>query len=98
VLIRVVSFALQSLVELNIYNQCKSINLTSPVYFMSGGKWNVVPEQEIDVNTVMRNCIELDSGQDMLEGALVYRIQAKKHTESDKTDQDELKHIWLLVA
>jgi hypothetical protein len=53
-----------------------------------------VPDQKIDVNAVMRNRIELDSGQDILEGALVYKIK-RQHTESA---QDEPKRIWLLVA
>jgi hypothetical protein len=79
---------------LNIHNQCENISLTSPVYFIHGGKWSVVPGPEIDVNTVMQNRIEFDAEQNMLEGALVYRIQ-RKHVESA---QDESKHIWLLVA
>jgi hypothetical protein len=35
----------------------------------------VVLNQEIDVNSVMQNHLEFDSGQNILEGALVYRIQ-----------------------
>jgi hypothetical protein len=92
VLIYVVSFAFQSLVSLNIHNQCKDISLTSPVYFIHGGKWNVVPNREIDVNTVVQNRLEFDAEQDILEGALVYRMQ---HTGSA---QGESKRIWLLVA
>jgi hypothetical protein len=97
VLICVISLVLQSPVSLNIHNQGQGIGLISPVYFMYGGRWNVVPDQEIDIDTVMRNCIEIDSGQDILEGALVYKIQ-RKHIESDKSAQDESKHIQLLVA
>jgi hypothetical protein len=94
VLICVVSHALQSPVSLNIHNRCQDINLTSPVYFICGGGWNVAPEQEIDVNAVMSNRLEFDSGQDVLEGALVYRVQ-RKHAESA---QDGTRHIQLLVA
>jgi hypothetical protein len=64
---------------------------------MHGGKWHVVPDQEIGVNAVMRNRIEFGSGKDILEGALVYRIQ-RKHAESAKPAQDESKHIQLLVV
>jgi hypothetical protein len=64
---------------------------------MSSGRWHVVPDQEIDVDTVMRNCIEFSSRQDILEGALVYRIQ-RKHAEYDRPAQDRSKCIQLLVA
>jgi hypothetical protein len=64
---------------------------------MHGGKWHVVPDQEINVNAVMRNLIEFDSGQDILEGALVYRIR-RKHAETDKSAQDKSKNVQLLVA
>jgi hypothetical protein len=97
VLIYVVSLALQSSVSLNIHNQYQNINLTSPVYFIHGGKWNVVPDQKVDVNAVMRNYIEFDSGQDILEGALVYRIQ-RKHAKYDEFVQDGSKNIQLLVG
>jgi hypothetical protein len=94
VLTRIVSLALRLPVLLNIHNQCQDISLTSPVYFMNGGKWHVVPDQEIDFDNVMRNLLEFDPGQNILEGTLVYKIQ-KKHAESA---QDESKRIWLLVA
>jgi hypothetical protein len=93
VLICIVSLTLQSPVLLNIHNQCKDINLTSPVYFIHGGRWPIAPDQEIVVNAVMQN-IKFDAEQDLLEGALVYRIQ-RRHVESA---QDESKHIWLLIA
>jgi hypothetical protein len=89
-----VSLTLQSPVSLNIHNQSQVINLISPVYFMHGGRWRVIPDQEIDVNTTTRNHIGFDSGQNILEGALVYRIQRKRAESA----QDESKHIQLLVA
>jgi hypothetical protein len=98
VLICIVSLVLQSPVSLNIYNLCQSISLTSPIYFNRNGMWHVVPVQKIDVDAVMRTCIEFNFGQDILEGALVYRIQWRQHTESDKLIQDESKNIQLLVA
>jgi hypothetical protein len=88
---------LQSLVSLNIYNQCQAINLASPVRFVHGGRWTVIPDPEIDVNTVMRNYIEFDSEQDILEGALMYRTQ-RQHAESDESARDESRRIQLLVA
>jgi hypothetical protein len=98
VLICVVSLALQSsVVSLNIHNQCQDINLTSPVYFIHGGKWHVVPDQEIGVEAVMRNHIEFDSRQDILEGIMAYRIQ-RQCTGSDKFIQGESKNIQLLVT
>jgi hypothetical protein len=97
VLICVVRLALQ-LPTLNIHNLCQGINLTSPVYFTHGGRWNVVLDQEIGVDTVMRNRLEFNSKHDILEGALVYKVQRKQHIESDEFIQDGLKDIELLVT
>jgi hypothetical protein len=97
VLIRVVSLVLQSPISLSIFNAHEDINLTSPVHFIHGGKWHVAPDQEIDAIDVMRNYLEFDSGQDILEGALVYKIQ-REHAESDEVIQDESKSVHLLVA
>jgi hypothetical protein len=94
VLICIVSLALQSLVSLNIHNWCQDIHLISPIYFMHGGEWHVEPDREIDVDAVMSNRIEFDVRRDILEGALVYRVQ-RQHIEPA---QDKSKHIWLLVA
>jgi hypothetical protein len=93
-LICIFSLALKSLVSLNIHNQCQGISLTSPIYFIHSGNWHVVPDQEIDANAIMQNRLEFDVGQDISEGALVYKIQ----TKHDESTQDESKSIWLLVA
>jgi hypothetical protein len=99
VLIYVVSLSLKSSVALlNIYNICQDINLTSPIYFIRGGRWHVVTVQEVDVDALMRNCIEFDSGQDTMEGALVYKIQRRQHAESNEIIQDESKSIQLLIT
>jgi uncharacterized protein YeeX (DUF496 family) len=45
----------------------------------------------------MRNRIEFNSEQDILEGILVYRVQ-RQLTESNKLILDESKNIQLLVA
>jgi hypothetical protein len=71
--------------------------MTSPVYFVHGGRWKIVPDQKIDVNAVMRTCIEFDSGQDILEGTLVYRIQ-RQHTKFAKSTHYGLRCFQLLVA
>jgi hypothetical protein len=88
---------LQSPISLNILNSREDINLTSPVYFIHGGKWHVVPDKKIDAIGAMSNYLEFDSGQGILEGALVYKIQ-RKHAESGKFIQDKSKRIQLLVA
>jgi hypothetical protein len=97
VLISTASLALQSLVSLNIYNQYQGICLISPVYFIHGGRWNVAPVQEIDTYAIMRNLIEFNPGQEILEGALVYKIQ-RKHVEYNEFIQEESESILLLVA
>jgi hypothetical protein len=97
VLIYAVSLALQSPVSLNIYNQCQGIKLISPVYFIHGGSWNVVPDQEIGINAVMRNLIEFDSGQNILEGILIYKMQ-RQYAKSYKFIQHESESIVFLAA
>jgi hypothetical protein len=97
VLTYVISLTLQSPISLNIHHQYKNISLISPIYFIHGGRWDVIPNSEIDVDAVMRNHIELDSDQDIIEGALIYNIQ-RRHVESDKPTQNESKYIQLLVA
>jgi hypothetical protein len=98
VLIYVVSLALYSLVSLNIHHQCQVINLISPVHFIHGGRWKMAPDQEIDVNTVVKNDLEFDSERNTLKGALIYRIRRRQYTEADRSIQDESKHFQLLVA
>jgi hypothetical protein len=95
--IYVFSLTFQSSVSLNIHNRCQDINMISPVYFTRGGRWYEEPDQEIGVNAVMRNYLEFYSGRNILEGALIYKIQ-REHDESDKFTQDESKCIQLLVA
>jgi hypothetical protein len=96
-LIYVVSFALQSPISLNIHNRYQHVNLISPIYFVHGGKWHATPDRKIDANDIMKNRLEFGSGQDMLEGVLVYRIQ-RQHAESDKSAHNESKSIQLLLA
>jgi hypothetical protein len=89
---------LQSPISFNLHNQCKDINLISPVCFIHGGKWHAVPDQKIGVNDVMRNRVEFDSGQNTLEGALIYKIQKRHNSKFDKYSQDESEDTQLLVA
>jgi hypothetical protein len=87
---------LQPLVSLNIHNRCQNINLISPVYFIHGGRWHVAHDPEADASAIMRNYIEFDSEQDILEGALVYRIQEKR-VKTDKSVQVKPKRAQFLV-
>jgi hypothetical protein len=97
VLICVVSLTLPSSISLNIHNQCQDIKLTSPVYFIHGGKWHVTPDQEIDSGAIMKNRLEFDSRQNILEGTLLYKIQ-RQYAEYDEFVQNESKLCQLLVA
>jgi hypothetical protein len=94
----VISFALESPVLLNIYNQCQGINLISPVCFLGSGKCvGVVLEQKIDAFCAGRNFFMFYPGQDILEGILVYKMQIK-HAEPDEFIQDKSKSIQILIA
>jgi hypothetical protein len=75
VLICVVSLTLRSPISLNIYNLREDFILRSPVYFIHGGKWHVALDQEIGADAVMKNRIESDSEQGILEGILAYRVK-----------------------
>jgi hypothetical protein len=90
----VVSLALRLPIPLYIHNQCQSIDLVPPVYFIDGGKWHVTSVWKIDANILMRNRLKFDANQNILEGALAYRTQ-RKHAEFA---QDESKPIWLLIV
>jgi hypothetical protein len=59
--------------------------------------WHVIPDQKIDACDVMQNFIEFESVQDILEGALIYRIQSK-YTKYDRLIHDKSKSVQLLVA
>jgi hypothetical protein len=97
VLIYVFSLTFQLPVSLDIFNWCQDIDLTSPIQFIRGGRCRVTPDQEMGDYVLMSNLLEFDSGQDILEGALVYKIQ-RKQSASDKLVQDESKSIQLLVT
>jgi hypothetical protein len=89
---------LQSPISLNIHNQCQDINMISSVHFIHGGKWHVVPVWKIDINAVMRNRLKFDAGQDILEGALLYKVQRIHYGKSHEFVQDKSKCTQLLVA
>jgi hypothetical protein len=99
-LIYIVSLVLQSPVLLNIYiyNRCQNINLTSLIYFTHDERWHKVPYPKADVIDVMRNRVEFGSGQNILEEALIYRLQKIQYAESDKFVHNESKKVQLLVA
>jgi hypothetical protein len=92
-----VSLVLQSPVLLNIDNRYQDINLTSPIYFIHGGRWHAAPDQEADANSIIRCHFEFDYGQDLPEGALVCRIQ-RKYAGSDEPIQNGSISTQLLVA
>jgi hypothetical protein len=64
---------------------------------VNDGKWHVALDQEIDVDTVMRNRLEFDFEQVVLEGALLYQIR-RKHTKFAKSAHNESKSTQLLVV
>jgi hypothetical protein len=88
---------LQPSIVFNIYNQCQAINLTSPVYFVHGGKWHATHDHKTNANVIMRNHLELDSRVDILEGVLIYRIQRKDNIFANLF-HNESKYIQLLIA
>jgi hypothetical protein len=57
----------------------------------------VISDQKIDADAVMRNHIEFDPGQDIMDGILICRIQ-RQHAEFDKSTQNESRYVQLLIT
>jgi hypothetical protein len=59
---------------------------------------SIAPDPEIDAKSVMKNHLEFDSRRNILEGALLYKIQVRRYVKSVRSTQDESECIQLLVA
>jgi hypothetical protein len=101
--IYIVSFNLQLPSCVTIHNQCPNVKLASPVYFSNGAISPKLFNQQIDIDTAMRACFEIDTIN--FECVLLFKL--KRHIESDKqhnmntsttgADKNETMHIYMLV-
>jgi hypothetical protein len=61
--------------NINIYNQHPSLELTSPVYFCDGTACHVPPTQEPDTVVVMGASFGIGSKQENVHAAFLYKLQ-----------------------
>jgi hypothetical protein len=96
-LIHIVSFALQSIMEVTINNQCTNIELTSPMHFIEDVTYHGHFPQKVNSESEKVN-FKIGVHQSTLGGALLYHIQRKKNDESNnRADEDTAISTQLLV-
>jgi hypothetical protein len=98
-----ISFKLQLPPCMNIYNQCSSIELISPVYFGNGAVCPKLFDQQIDIGIGMNVSFEIKTTQDVFEGALLYKLQRYSDSQynmdtTTKTNENEKTHVYMLAA
>jgi hypothetical protein len=90
-------------VKLVVHNQCSDFELISPAYFGRNVMWHAQPDQKVDVNNETRASIGIDIDKRGPASALIYRLQRKRHLESndqsntDNTLTRDTTSIQLLV-
>jgi hypothetical protein len=93
---------LQLLSCVTIRSRYPNIKLVSPVYFGSGVVCPKLYNQQVDINTAMRACFEINTTQDEFEGALLFKLQ--RHTDNQHnidtstTKTDGKTHVYMLIA
>jgi hypothetical protein len=79
-LIYIVSFTLQSAIDLTINNQCTDIELISPIYFIKDAKCYIQFPQQVNEKSIMRTNFITDINRSTFGGALLYHLQRKANT------------------
>jgi hypothetical protein len=90
----------------NIYNQCLSIELVSPVYFGNGVVCSEPTDQQTDIGAKMNASFEISTIQDGFEGALLYKLQryfesggqCNTDTPITETNNGKKKYVQMFVA
>jgi hypothetical protein len=99
-LIYLVSFILQSTVNVTIDNQCANIELTSQVYFTKDTTCHEHLPQKMDSKNIMRATFKTSAERDTFGGILLYHLQRNGNSESDQrsnADKDASISTQLLV-
>jgi hypothetical protein len=66
-----------------VHNQCSYFELVSPVYFGHNVIWIRSPDQEVDINAATEAIFGRDVSKYECASALLYKLQRKKHFESN---------------
>jgi hypothetical protein len=81
-----------------VYNRCSDFELISPVYFGHNAIWLSSPDHKVDINAATRASFAKDVVKSEFAGALLYKLQKKKHLESNMNNtKDALTSLQLLV-
>jgi hypothetical protein len=101
-LIYTVSLELQLPTHITIHNQCLNTKLVSPFYFSNGVVCPKLSDQQVDIDTAMRTCFEINVTQDVFEGALIFKLQRrsdnKYNVDTSPTETSEATCIQMFVA
>jgi hypothetical protein len=79
---RIISFDKEAL-RITIHNLYPSLELTSPIYFGTDTTCHVSSSQQTGNGTVIEACFGIDSKQEDISGALLYKLQRKHTTRID---------------
>jgi hypothetical protein len=79
-LIYIASLTLQLAIDINIYNQCTNIELTSPVHFLKDATYHIQFPQKVRPDFIMKGRLIISEDRDTFGGALLYRLQRKEST------------------
>jgi hypothetical protein len=77
-LIYVISFDLQSVMNVNINNQCSNIILTSLVYFIKDTTCYIQFPRQVNSKSIMKVNFITGLGRQTFGGALLYHLQGKE--------------------
>jgi hypothetical protein len=87
-----VSFAKEAL-NITICNQYPGLELKSPIYCSNGTVCYVSPSQQTDISATMEARFGIDSEQDNIKGALLYKLQRKHVDGTDNQSNNSTASI-----
>jgi hypothetical protein len=83
-----------------VHNQSSDFELVSPTYFGRDVIWYTSPDQKVDADAVIRTSFGKDAARKEFTSALIYKLQRKKHLESNANNtstEDTSTSLQLLV-
>jgi hypothetical protein len=81
--IDLISFILYCSFSILVHNQCSDLELVYPEYLSHNATWYIPPNQKVDANTMSSSSFRKDETEREFITILIYRLQKKKHLESD---------------
>jgi hypothetical protein len=89
-LIYIISFIIQSTIDLSVDNQCANVELVSPVYFAKEAISHIHLSQQVNSNSRMKVKFKTGIDRDTFGGILLYHLQRKE----DASISTQLLVIW----